>query len=106
MIKRTEAAIEAFKARRLRWVMGISQAGIKIDEDRYHAIVDSIMKDEIERHAIMLAIKKKGPLTISELSEDTDLPPHLILRHIIALRKIGVISEAGEKGDEYLYAVR
>jgi len=106
LIKRTNAAIEAFKSQRLRWVTGRSQVKIDIDEQRYHTAVDKIMKDEVERHMLVLSIKEKGPLTISELSKATDLPPHQILRHIIALRKTGTISEAGEKGNEYLYAVQ
>lgn len=103
--KRTDAAIEALKTQRLRWVMGISQVGVKIDEERYHAVVDNIMKDEIERQMIIGAIKEKGPMTIKELSETTDIAPDRILRHIIALRKTGIVSEVGEKEHGYLYAV-
>jgi len=103
--KRTDAAIEALKTQRLRWVMGISQVGVKIDEERYHAVVDNIMKDEIERQMIIGAIKAKGPMTVKELSETTDISPDRILRHIIALRKAGTVSEVGEKEHGYLYAV-
>lgn len=103
--KRTDAAIEAFKAQRLRWVMGISQVGVRIDEEKYRAVADSIMKDEIERQMIILAIKEKGPLTIRELSEETDIAPSRILRHIIALRKAGAVTEVGEKEHQYLYTV-
>ena len=103
--KRTDAAIEALKTQRLRWVMGISQIGIKIDDEKYHRVVDSVMRDEIERQMIIGAIKERGPLTIKELSETTDIPPDRILRHMIALRKAGIISEVGEKEHGYLYAV-
>lgn len=103
--KRTDAAIEALKTQRLRWVMGASQVGIKIDEERYHAVVEKIMKDEIERQMIISAIRERGPLTIKELSETTDIPSSRILWHIIALRKAGTISEVGEKEHGYLYTV-
>jgi len=105
LLKRTDAAIEALKTQRLRWVMGISQVGVKIDEKRYHEVVDDIMKDEIERQMIIGAIKERGPLTIKELSEATDIPSNRVLRHIIALRKAGTVSEVGEKEHGYLYAV-
>jgi len=105
LIKRTDAAIEALKTQRLRWVMGKSQVEVKIDEKSYHEVVDNIMKDEIERQMIIGAIKERGPLTIKELSEATDIPSNRILRHIIALRKAGTVSEAGEKEHGYLYAV-
>lgn len=103
--KRTDAAIEALKAQRLRWVMGVSHVGIKIDDDRYRAVLDNIMKDEIERQMIISTIKERGPSTIKELSETTDISPDRILRHIIALRKAGTISEVGEKEHGYLYTV-
>ena len=103
--KRTDAAIEAFKTQRLRWVMGISQVGVKIDEERYRAVVDSIMRDEIERQMIIGTIKERGPQTIKELSEATGIAPNQILRHMIALRKAGTVSEVGEKEHGYLYTI-
>ncbi|NIR86230.1 ArsR family transcriptional regulator [Candidatus Bathyarchaeota archaeon] len=103
LLKRTDATIEAFKTERLRWTLGISQMDVKVDEKKYRAATGHIMKDEVERQMIIGEIKEKGPLTISELSEATKISPKEILRHIIALRKTGVISEAGEKEDEYLY---
>ena len=105
LLKKTDAAIEAFKTERLRWVLSISQVGPKIDEEKYHAAADKIMEDEIERQMILNEIKERGPLTIKELAETTSINSKEILRHIIALRKIGVISEAGEKGDSYLYKI-
>ena len=105
--RRTDAAIEALKTQRLRWVMGISQVEtkLKIDEEKYRALVDNVMKDEIERQMMINAIKEKGPLTIKEISQATNIPSNRILRHIIALRKTGTISEVGEKEHGYLYAV-
>ena len=105
LVKKTDAAIEAFKTERLRWVLGISQVGPKVDEQKYRAVSRNIMKDEMERQMIINEIKKKGPQTIKELSEATKINTKEVLRHIIALRKIGAISEAGEKEDGYLYKI-
>jgi len=103
--KKIDAAIEAFKIERLRWVLGISQVGPEVDEQKYKTASSKIMKDEIERQMIIGEIKEKGPQTIKELAETTKISPKEVLRHIIALRKIGMISEAGEKEDGYLYKV-
>jgi len=100
-----EAAIEAYKRERLRWIFGVSQTETKLDEEKYRAAVDTVMKDEIERQMIIGAIKQEGSLTIREISNVIKMPPDKILRHIIALRKTGVVSEVGEKEDGYLYAV-
>jgi Fic family protein len=106
LAKKTDAAIEAFKTERLRWVMGLSQVGPKIDERKYREISGNILKDEIERQLILNELKQRGPLTIQELSEVTKINPKEILRHIVALRKAGAISEAGVKGDGYLYKTK
>lgn len=103
LIRKTNAAIEAFKSQRLRWVTGRSQIKVEIDEERYRQVVDSIMQDEIERHMIIGAIKEKGPLTVEELLQLTGLQPSRIMQHIIALRRNGIINEAGEKNRQYLY---
>lgn len=105
LLKKTDAAIEAFKTERLRWVLGISQVGPKVDEQKYRAVSKNIMKDELERQMIIGEIKGKGSLTIKEISEATKISPKEVLRHIIALRKAGSISEAGEKDEGYLYKV-
>jgi len=105
LAKKTDAAIEAFKTERLRWVLGISQVGPKVDEQKYRTVSKTIMKDEMERQMIINEIKKKGPQTIKELSEATKINTKEVLRHIIALRKIGALSEAGEKEDGYLYKI-
>ena len=103
LIRKTSAAIEAFKSQRLRWVTGRSQVKVEIDEEKYRKVVDSIMRDEIERHMIIGAIKEKGPLTVEEISQLINLQPSRIMQHIIALRRNGVINEAGEKNRQYLY---
>ena len=103
LIRKTNAAIEAFKSQRLRWVTGRSQIKVEIDEEKYRKVVDSIMRDEIERHMIIGAIKEKGPLTVEELSQLTILQPNRIMQHVIALRRNGVINEVGEKNRQYLY---
>lgn len=103
MIRKAKAATEAFKSQRLRWVTGRSQIKVEIDEKKYRQVVDSIMHDEIERHMIIGAIKERGPLTVEELWQLTDLHPTIIMQHIIALRRNGVVGEAGEKDRQYLY---
>lgn len=103
LIRRTNAATEAFKSPRVRWVTGRSHIKVEIDEKKYRQVVDSIIQDEIERHMIIGAIKERGPLTVEEISRLTDLQMSRILQHIIALRMKGVVGESGEKNRQYLY---
>jgi predicted HTH transcriptional regulator len=101
--RKSDATIDAFKSQRLRWVMGRSQIKVEVDEEKYRKTVDSIMQDEVERHMITAALKEKGPSTVEELAQLTDLHPNKIVQHIIALRKDGIVSEIGEKNRQYLY---
>lgn len=101
--RKTDATIDAFKSQRLRWVMGRSQIKVEVEEDKYKAAVDSIMHDEVERSLIKGALKEKSNLTVEEISQLTDLQPSVIVKHLIALRKNGVITESGEKNKQYLY---
>ena len=101
--RRTEAAIDAFKDQRLRWVVGRSQIRVEIDENKYRQTVDSIMQVEIERHLITRALKENGPLTAEGIAKLTGLQPSKIVQHLIALRRDALIAEAGEKEGQYLY---
>jgi len=103
LVRKTNATIDALKSQRLRWVMGRSQIKVEIEEDKYRQFVDSTMQVEIERHMITGALKEKGALTIQELSHLTGLPANKIVQHVIALRRNGVVNEAGEKDRQYLY---
>jgi len=102
-LTKTDATIDAFKSQRLRWVMGRSQIKVEIEEVKYRQAVDSIMHDEIERHMITGALEEKGPLTVQELAELTDLKTNKIVQHLIALKKNGSITEVGERNRQYLY---
>lgn len=101
--RKVDAAIEAYKSQRLRWVLGISQVGIDIDEAHYYNVINGIMRDEIERHMIMGALRERGELTVRKMTQITGIASNQIMRHIIVLRKNGVITEVGEKKHEYLY---
>jgi len=76
---------------------------VEIEENKYRQAVDSIMQVEIERHMITGALKEKGPLTAEELAQLAGLQPNRTVQHLIALRRNGIVNEAGEKNGQYLY---
>ncbi len=102
-LRKTEATIDAFRDQRLRWVVGRSQIKVEVDENKYRQTVDSIMHVEIDRHLVTRALMEKGPLTSMEIAGLTGLQPNKIVQHLIALRRDGIVAEAGEKNGEYLY---
>jgi biotin operon repressor len=104
--KKLDAALEAFKSERLRWVMGLSVVGAKASEtERYNQIAEDVMIDEMRRQMLLVELRDKGPLTMKELSESTGLGRKQLLDHMLALRKRGVVTEVGERDNEYVYKV-
>jgi biotin operon repressor len=102
--KKLDAAIEAFKSERLRWVMGLSVVGAKASEtERYNQIAEDVMIDEMRRQMLLVELRSKGPLTMKELSESTGVDRKQLLDHMLALRRRGAVTEVGEKENEYVY---
>jgi DNA-binding transcriptional ArsR family regulator len=102
--RKLDAAIEAFRSERLRWVMGLSVVGAKASEtERYNQIAEGVLIDEMRREMLLVELRKRGPLTMKELSESTGLDRKQLLDHILALRKRGAVTEVGEKENEYVY---
>ncbi len=102
--KKLDAAIEAFKSERLRWLMGLSVVGAKASEtERYNKLAEDTMVDEMRRQMLLVELRQKGPLTMKELSESTGLGRKELLDHMLALRKRGQVTEVGEKENEYVY---
>lgn len=91
---------------RVRWLIGRSQALLEsgsINEKELESLIRRIMREELERWIIMKEIEKKGPLTIREITKETALPEPRVVEHIIALGRLGRITNIGEKENEYLY---
>jgi biotin operon repressor len=102
--RKLDAAIEAFRSERLRWVMGLSVVGAKASEtERYNQIAEDVMIDEMRRQMLLVELRNKGPLTMKELSESTGLGRKQLLDHMLALRRRGAVTEVGEKENEYVY---
>ena len=99
-----DAAIEAFKSERLRWIMGLSVVGAKASEtERYNQLAQDVLIGEMRREMLLVELRNSGPLTMKELSESTGLGRKELLDHMLALRKRGAVTEVGEKENEYVY---
>ena len=102
--RKLDAAIGAFRSERLRWIMGLSVVGAKASEaEHYNQIAEDVLIDEMRREMLLVELKKRGPVTMKELSESTGLDRKQLLDHMLALRKRGAVTEVGEKENEYVY---
>ncbi|RLI06665.1 hypothetical protein DRO32_05260, partial [Candidatus Bathyarchaeota archaeon] len=107
--RKLRVAIDAFRDERIRWFVGKSRdlvdSGL-ISLDKMDELVRYLLRDEMERHAIMREIEESGPLTASELAEKTGISLERVEEHVRVLCVVGELLPAGEKGGSVAYALK
>jgi predicted transcriptional regulator len=60
-----------------------------------------------EQKAIRRQINQvmQDPKTVPEIAEESGLPAHTVLWHITAMKKYGLVTEAGQSGEYYQYVL-
>jgi DNA-binding transcriptional ArsR family regulator len=104
--KRLEAAVGVLGDIRVRWLIGRSQALLEsgtITKEGLEQLMRKIMREELERWLIMNEIERQGPLSVKDLSRATRLPEQAVVKHLLALRRNGRVTFAGEKENMHLY---
>ena len=66
-------------------------------------LTDMIKTRKEERRLIVEKLKQGAQSSAKELSALTGLDSWKVVSHLVALRKSGVVVEAGEKEGEYVY---
>jgi predicted ArsR family transcriptional regulator len=69
-------------------------------------ITKSIKDTQNERRTISTELRKSGSMTIQELEHATGIGAKRILRHLIAMRKMGEVTEVDLRNDGYVYVLR
>jgi hypothetical protein len=107
-MEKIEAAKIAFGDERLRWLIGkgdvLVQEG-ELTEERFKTLVESTVRDEIERSAILSQLEKSTG-TVTEIAKAVDLEDDRTLWNLIALMKWNKVDIVGEKNREYIYAIK
>mgnify|MGYP001117037133 CR=1 FL=1 len=65
--------------------------GEKILQEEFDALLDEVIKAEFIRHKIRLLTKEK-PMSVKEIAAITNMKPALVLRHIVNMRRKGMIA--------------
>lgn len=65
--------------------------GEKISQEEFNALIDEIVKAEFIRHKIHLLTRQK-PLSVKKLAAIIKMKPALVLRHIVDMRRKGMIA--------------
>jgi predicted Rossmann fold nucleotide-binding protein DprA/Smf involved in DNA uptake len=50
-------------------------------------------------------VMRDGPKTVPEVAEESGLPAHEVLWHITAMKKYDLVTEVGQCGEYYQYAM-
>jgi len=77
--------------------------GEKKTQDEFDKIIGDAVETEYERSEIYLLVKNK-PLSVKEMSQRLGLDPQRVLRHLVAMRREGVVTIDRVEGTSPLYA--
>jgi len=76
--------------------------GETVAQEDYEAFTDGVIQTEFIRHKMLLSIKEK-PTSVKELAEDLGLKPALVFRHILNMRRQGVVTMDHVEGTTPIY---
>ena len=110
ILKNVQAARNAVADFRLRAFIGkemelIKRAnvyGAKFSQEEFNVLLDEVVKAEFIRQKILLLTKKK-PLSVKQLAHVLDMKPSVVLRHILNMRRMGVMTLDATEGTTPLY---
>jgi F420-non-reducing hydrogenase iron-sulfur subunit len=74
----------------------------RISQIEFNALLDEVVKAEFIRHKILRLARKK-PFSVRELAEVLNIKPAVALRHILNMRRKGMIALANIDGATPLY---
>lgn len=79
---------------------------LKSLRERHEGTVErtrELLKEQQQIRRTIGAAIKDQPLTIPSTAEATELPSEVVLWHVMAMKKYGLIEEMGMDGDYYTY---
>jgi len=75
----------------------------KLSQEKFDETMDEAIATEYIRNKIYFTIRRE-PLSVRELSKHLDLDPQAVLRHIVVLRRRGMVAVDRVEGTTPLYA--
>jgi len=81
----------------------INVYGEKVSQEKFDETMDEAIADEYIRSKIYFMVRE-GPLSVKELSKRLDLVPQTVLRHIVVMRRRGMVAVDRIEGTTPLYA--
>jgi hypothetical protein len=82
---------------------------LKVFRERMGGLTEAkkaMAKDQRDTVKALQDVLKSGPHTVPEISSQTGIPSQKVLWYVMAMKRYGKVSEAGQAGDYYRYAWR
>jgi DNA-binding transcriptional ArsR family regulator len=62
----------------------------KIDMERYEAVIENIIEEELLRHKILRSLMKKSA-SVKDIAQDIQVPSREVLEHLVVLKDRGLV---------------
>lgn len=98
--------LRAYMGKELELTRRANAYGERISQDEFNTFLDEVVTAEFIRQRILL-LAKKEPFSVKELSKVLNMKPPVVFRHILNMRRRGMIALERTEGTTPLYkAVR
>lgn len=94
--------LRAFIGKEMELARRLNVYGERFSQEEFNALVDDVVRAELIRQKIVLLAKKK-PLSVKELAQLLNLKPAVVFRHILNMRRRGMIALDTTEGTTPLY---
>lgn len=64
-----------------------------------------LLKEQQSVRRTLKKAMKAGPMTVPQIAEAAGMPADQVLWHVTAMKKYDLVSEVGQDGEYYLYAL-
>ena len=94
--------LRAFVGKEMELIRRANVYGEKFSQEEFNALLDEVVKTEFVRQKILL-LTKKSPLSVKQLAHVLNMKPSVVLRHILNMRRMGVVALDATEGTTPLY---
>jgi len=98
----TDFRLRALIGKEKELTKSVNAYGERISREEFNVLLDEVVKAEYIRHKLLLLARKK-PFSVKELAKVLNMKPAIVLRHIVNMRRKGMIALDSVEGTTPLY---
>ena len=94
--------LRAFIGKEMELARSANVYGERFSREEFNVLLDEVVRAEFIRQKILLLAKKK-PFSVKELAQALNMKPAIVLRHVLNMRRRGMIALDSTEGTTPLY---